>query len=242
MTEEAKNEVVKEEQPTDNVAIADQADPVKEPAKTEEPKEGSKEYNFRALEQSKKEIERRLQQQEAMNKEMMEFLKQQKQSSQPQEEVLPQLNPDDIPEWQHVSKYVEKQAETIAEKKIREFYEKQEKERLPKVVREKYQDFDEIVTSERIEKLEKENPELAKAFSQSKDPYSVTYSYLKGIYGAKKQSPEAMEEAEKIMKNSQKPVSSNAAGTQGALKHANAFQKKSREELYKEMMQYASQA
>jgi hypothetical protein len=45
-----------------------------------------------------------------------------------------------------------------------------------------------------------------------------------------------MEEAQKIMENAKKPVSSNAAGRQGALKNATAFAKKPRDQLYKEMM------
>jgi len=237
MTEEAKTAVT--EQDLGNPAATPQAEASQESATTEAPTEGSKEFNFRALEQKNADAEARLRETEAMNKELIGMLKQGKEPQQPpMEEVLPQLNPDDIPEWSHVEKYVTKAVEKGVQAKLA----KQEKDRLPQLVKDRYQDFEEIVTAERVKQLEQENPELAEGLSHSKDPYTATYKYLKAIHKPKKQDPVAMEEAEKILENSSKPISSNAVGQQSALKNANNFQRKSKEQLYKEMSQYASQA
>lgn len=236
MTDTQANEVVNE-QATDNLAAEKQPNPTQESQSQDAPKEGSKEFNFRQLEESKKEVEQKLQAQEAMNREILAALKTKEQPKPPTEEVLPQLNPDDIPD---VS-YVERRAAQIAEKKVREILAKQEQERLPDLVKKRYPDFDEVVSKANIEKFEKENPDLARAFSQAKDPYTATYTYLKATQASKKpKDPVAMEEAEKIKENENKPVSANAVGRGGALKSANAFQKRSKEDLYAEMQRCAA--
>lgn len=238
MTEEAKPAVT--EQEVGAPVATPQADASPEPKEAKEPKPGSKEYNFRELEKAKVDLERRLREQETLNREIVGVLKQGQQSSQqqPKEESLPQLSPDDIPEWKHVTSYAEK----IAEKKFKELTAQYEKQKLPELVKTRYKDFDEVVTNDRVQKLEQENPALAQAISRADDPYTAAYSYLKAVYVPKKVDPIAMEEAEKILENSTKPVSINAVGQQGALKNANSFQKKSKEQLYKEMMSFASNA
>lgn len=205
-----------------------------------QPEVGSKEYNFRQLEKRSRELEQQ-------NKELIEVLKgkAQPQPAQQEDETLPNLSPDDIPEWKHVTrsmKSLERRAEQIAEEKVKKILAENEKAKLPSLVRGKFPDFDQVVTAERIEKLEQENPALAQAFTLASDPYSATYSYLKALHAQKPQDPVAMEEAQKIIENAKKPVSSNAAGRQGALKNASAFAKKSKEQLYKEMMAASNRA
>lgn len=196
---------------------------------------GTKDYNWRQMERRQRELEQQ-------NRELIEAIKGKLQPQvqvQSEDESLPNLSPDDIPEWKHVTKSIrslEKRAEQIAEEKVKRILADNEKAKLPSVVRSKFSDFDQVVTTERIEKLEQENPALAEAFSRAADPFTATYSYLKAMYMPKTQDPIAMEEAQKIMENAKKPVSSNAAGRQGALKNAAAFAKKPREQLYKEMM------
>jgi hypothetical protein len=201
-----------------------------------EPAVGSKEYNFRRLEQEKRDLEKRLREQEQFIKETVSALK--PKESLPQEEVLPQLAADDIPEWKHVQAYTNR----MVAKTVSEIIEKKEREKLPLLTRQRYTDFDEIVTEDRVKKLEQEDPSLAQAFSMSANPFAATYSYFKTMYGAKKLTPEALEEVEKLKENATKPNSINAIGRQGALKNANAFAKKPREQLYKEMMQAAARA
>jgi hypothetical protein len=202
---------------------------------------GTKEYNWRQMERRQKELEQQ-------NRELIDALKGKLQPQVPvqtEDDSLPNLSPDDIPEWKHVKKSLdsfERKAERIAEEKVKRILAEQEKAKLPATVRGKFSDFDQVVTQERIEKLEKENPELAEAFTKAADPYTATYSYLKALYLPKSQDPVAMEEAQKILENAKKPKSSNAAGAQGALKNASAFAKKSKEQLYKEMMAFSARA
>jgi hypothetical protein len=108
---------------------------------------------------------------------------------------------------------------------------------LPDRARQKFSDFDAIVSQENVSKLEKEHPDIALGLIHSQDPFSATYKILKQFYGQKEVNPEVKEEIEKMEENSNKIRSIN---TSGALKNASAFAKKSKAELYKEMMSFAS--
>lgn len=237
---------------TDDVAQAVNNQETGEPEATEkeiiqqeqpiEPKVGSKEYNFRQLEKERDDYRRQALEQEKYNKEMLELLKSnlKPQAQEPGEEVLPELEPDDIPEWKHVKQtfsHLKKEVDRLKNELVQK-----EKAELPKIAKLKYPDFDSVVTLERIKHLEQENPALAQAFSLASDPFTATYSYFKALYQGKKPDSAAMEEAEKLLENSKKPVSVNAVGATRALKNAQAFQKKSKEQLYKEMMECASRA
>lgn len=235
MTEEKDKDVKDQEAVTPESHDQETNNQEEQATDSQAPKEGTKEYNFRRLEDQKREIEARLQQQEELNRKMMELMN--GKAPQKQEDEIPELSPDDIPEWKHVQTYAEK----IAEKKFQELMAKRERDNLPNVVKQKYSDFDSVVTAERVKKLEQENPALAKAFSMSEDPFSTTYSYFKAMYQEKKPNPIATEEAERLQQSSSRPQSSNAISRQGALKNASAFQKKDKDSLYREMMSYAAQ-
>jgi hypothetical protein len=201
---------------------------------THEPKPGSKEFNFRRLEEKSKETESRLREQEQLNQQLKEALTNLVNPSQSKaKEELPQLTDDDIPEWKHVKSYAEK----IAEQKFQELSNKKERDLLPQKARAKFSDFDEIVNADSIKKLEQGHPELAMGIVNSPDPFSSSYKIIKQFYGVKKPNAEVKEELEKIDENANKP---KAINTQGALKNANAFAKKSKDQLYKEMMSCAN--
>ena len=215
-----------------------QKENVQQPQANAEATLGSKEYNFRQM-------EKRLREQEQRIWELTEAQKSKALPAESEDESLPQLSPDDIPEWKHIQtslKTIEKRAEKIADEKIKKWHAEQEKTALPNRVKAKHPDFDKVVTAERVQQLEQENPELAQAFSVAADPYSATYAYLKALHASKPQNPIAAEEAAKIAQNANKPQSSNAAGRQGALKNAAAFAHKPKDQLYKEMMECASRA
>ena len=218
---------------------ASKADTTTQTAVVQDPVVGSKEYNFR-------EMERQLREQRQYNKDLVEALKgktQPQPEQQQEDETLPKLSPDDIPEWKHVEKAlgaIQRNATRAAKEEAHKIVAEKEKARLPELVRQRHQDFDAVVTADRIQKLEQENPALAQAFSLAADPFTATYSYFKALYAQQKADPVALEEAEKIMENDKKPVSSNAIGSGGALKNAAAFAKKSKEQLYKEMTGHAN--
>ena len=206
----------------------------------EEPQAGSKEYNWRQM-------EKRLQEQEQQNRLLQEALvKMTQPQQQPTEESVPELSPDDLPEWKHVTqgyKALEKKAEKIAEQKIKQFFAEKEKEELPAKARRKFADFDEVVTAEKVKNLEQTNPELAAAIAKADDVWTATYSVLKLHQDAKNKmslDDKAKEEAEKIVENASKPGSVNAIGKGGALSNANAFAKKSKDQLYKDMMRFST--
>lgn len=216
---------------------ADQDNLPEESSTPKEPRPGTKEFNFRQLEKQKAEMERRLQEQEQRNREMQQVLQNlsaPKQSEQKDE--LPSLAPDDIPEWKHVTSA----AKRIAREEFQELLKKKELEEMPRRAKSRYNDYDEVVTADRIKELETTNPELASAICKADDPWTATYSVLKIMHKKSEPDHKALEEAEKIAENAKKPNSINAVSKGGALKNAHSFSKKSKDQLYKEMMGFAS--
>lgn len=234
MEEETKKEAVTESSSAKSQDSTNQAAP-----ESKEPKPGSKEYNFRLLEEVKNSEKQRADLAEGRLREMQEALLRSAGQAQPKEEEFPSLNADDIPEWRHVQKAAEK----IAEKKIQEFWQKQQQEQLPRLAKQKFSDFDEIVSADNVKKLEQEHPDLAAGLSHSPDPFSATYKVIKMMYGQpKKENPSLKEEVEKLEENAKKPQSINTIGRSSALSNANSFAKKDKNQLYKEMMEAASRA
>lgn len=229
LVEETKKEAVTESQP----AVAQDSNT---PSQDSEPKAGSKEYNFRQLEAQKREAERRAMEAEARLLQAQNTLLTGRQA-QSQEENLPNLAPDDIPEWRQVQDAAKK----IAREEFNQLMSKHEQEQLPRLAKQRFTDFDDVVTTENIQKLEQEYPEFADGLSKAKDPYSATYKIVKMLYGKQKQSPAAKEELEKLEENAKRPQSINSVA-KGALSNANSFAKKPRDQLYKEMMDAANRA
>jgi len=197
-----------------------------------EPIEGSKEYNWRRMEE--KHVKEREQSQRRiweLEQEKEKLVKER----QPQNKEL-ELEKDDLITYGQVDELVEKRAETKARVIFQEEFQKQEKERQPLAAKQKYPDFEKIVTQENIDKLNKEDPELDNLIMHSKNPYERVYKEIKRseFYKA---TQEGKESKEKIAENSKKPVSSNSFGKQRPLSYANDYAQGS-SSLNDEMQKY----
>ncbi|KKK62739.1 hypothetical protein LCGC14_3001330, partial [marine sediment metagenome] len=102
--------------------------------------------------------------------------------------------------------------------------------------KQKYPDFENIVTSENIEKLKQEDPELEKLIMLSNNPYERTYKEIKrsDFYRSTQVNKES---EEKIAENSKKPISSNSFGKSRPLSYANDYAKGDAS-LMEEMQKY----
>lgn len=178
-----------------------------------QPKEGTKEYNWRRLEEQKQQLEQKYNLLEEKFNKVLETKKE-------PEESEPQLQEDDLITYGQLDK--------LAEKKAREIFQqenlKAEREKQPLAAKNKYTDFEQVVSPENIEKLEKENPELARLITLSNNPFEMTYKEIKRSKFYQDRI-KTKENDEKIDANSQKPTSVNSLGKQRPLSHANNFAK-----------------
>jgi len=199
--------------------------PLVEENKPKESDVGSKDYNWRRMEEKLRELENR-------NLELEKTLKNGSEKKPPQEDELSQLQADDLITYGQLDKLAEKKARAIFQEEMQ----KTERAKQPQVVKSKYPDFEQVVTTENIEKLIKEDPELEKLIMLSENPFERTYKEIKRseFYKSKIVTSES---DEKIAENQKKPVSSNTLGKQRPLSYANSYAK-GNPELWDEMQKY----
>lgn len=216
---------------TDAQEVNVQKQEVVEPVENEQNKEnaqpdkGSKEYNWRQLEQKNKQLEQSLY-------EMKLALDKSVSKKETPEEDFNSLQDDDLLTISQAKKLAERQAREIVKQELQKI----EKEALPRQVKSQYTDYDQVVTPENIEQLIKEDPDLEYDIQVSKNPYARAYKEIKrASFFKAKHEKKAIEE--KIEDNLSKPLSSNSLGQQRPLSLANDYAKGS-PELLEEMIKY----
>jgi len=172
------------------------------------------------------------------NRRIQELEQREYQRSQPQAEQVDEL--EGLGQEDYLTR---KQAEALALRKAQELLAQQEYATAEDRVRLKHKDYDDVVSEDNVNELIKDDPEVADLIKSSQNPYAAAYKLIKksAFYNEKsKKRPSA--DMEKVAKNTQKPVSSNAVQAR-PLAHANNFSFSSQEEkrqLYEEMMGYAN--
>jgi hypothetical protein len=242
MTEEQEESVtsVETEAPAEvetEIAVA-QGEPNVEPAP--EPPMSNQEYNWRAAERKRNDLERQLREEREYRLKLQEQLSPKAE----EDDGLEKLGDDDIITKAHAKKLAQKIGRQIAEEVIK----KRDDSTVEERVRNRCPDFDEFVTPENIENLKKQEPELALSLANTSDNYSkavATYKVLKQMIGANVEK-RSIPEKEKALKNSQKPLSVNAVSKNSAIGNAHLFENGLTDELkaslYKEMQQCAKYA
>lgn len=229
VAQEAQEQVVEQvEQPIQE----DQVGQVQQPAQA---KESEVDKNFRYLRQ----------QNELLQKERDEYYRvlkniesNQKQKQMPEE--INNLGPDDLVEWKHVQRELNKVKEELNTYK-QQSYQHSAEARL----KAQYPDFDRVVNEASISALREQYPELAQSLNSNPDVYSKASS----VYTLVKKlnlvpSDESLLERAKIQENSKKPRPLSSISPQQGdtpLSKANAFAngltKELREQLLKEMQE-----
>ena len=137
-------------------------------------------------------------------------------------------------------KTVRRDAEEIADKKIREYEEKNWK----RVVKADYNDFDNVVTNENIKMLEEQMPEISELIMRSGnkiDMAAATYKAIKRLQKINSPSKEIEENRRNLEKNKDKPMST-AAVDKRPIAQVAKYSDSEYQELWKEMTHYASKA
>lgn len=229
VTQEAQEQVVEHvEQPVQE----DQVGEVQQPAQA---KESESEKNFRYLRQ----------QNENLQKERDEYYRvlknieaNQKQKQMPEE--INNLGPDDLVEWKHVQRELNKVKDELNNYK-QQSYQHSAEARL----KAQYPDFDKVVNESTINALREQYPEVAQSLNSNPDVYSkasAVYTLVKKFNLAP--SDESLLDRARIQENSKKPRPLSSISPQQGdtpLSKANAFAngltKELREQLLKEMQE-----
>ena len=204
------------------------------PTVAHEPLISDQEHNWREARRKMQDLERRAEQQD----ELIQRL--QNQQSQPvEEDDLAKLADDDIVTAKQARRLAENMARQVADEAIREREASTADERL----KNRFPDYDDVVTRDNIETLKSQDPELAMSlYALAHDPYAqavAAYKLLKkqGIGDMAKTQPQKA----KALENSRKPVSVQSVTKSSAIgevhKFENGLTPELRKELWKEMQQ-----
>ena len=206
-----------------------------------------KEYNFSELRKRTEAAERALDQERAHNREIIELLKSNKnnrESTIDQDDAeLSKLSNDDLATVGNAAKLYDRHSKPTKKKidameeKVAQLEAALEQQRLYT----KYPDLDEVLSSENIEMLNKEDPEIAAVISSlpKNSPQQVTmaYKYIKKLVPSKPVSSENFEK-KKALENLNKPRSVQSVARTSPIGMANAFESsdEAKKQAYKEMM------
>lgn len=220
MSEEENVNVEEVVQPSETDQVQDEA------PQAQAPQKGSKEYNFA-------EQRRIIEQQNRKIQELEEAVRYGVKKQPEPEDDLEHLGQDEF--------LTRSQAEKLALKKAQELLAQQEASLAEDRMRLKFKDYDDVVTEENVKELIGDDRELADSIASSPNPYAAAYKLIKKAAFYQEKGKKKSQEAEKIVKNAQKPISSNSVQAR-PLAAANTYAFASdgeREALYKEMMEYA---
>lgn len=152
------------------------------------------------------------------------------------EDELSRLAEDDIITVAQSKKLAQKMARQIAEDVLRQREASTAEERAQL----KYPDFNEIVTKENIDLLNRTEPELAESLYNMPDKYKQAVAAYKLLKKLNSKDSGALEK-KKALENSQKPVSVNAVTKNSPIGNAHLFEngltKDLKQQLWKEMQQ-----
>jgi len=212
------------------------------------PVEDVQEKNWRELNRAKRELEKKARIQDELIERLM---LQQKPSQSIQQPEIDEL--DSIPDDDHLvkgqSKKLVKKEVAPLQKRIDDLEAKLQQQtqvnQLENLQR-KYPDFDDIVNPDTLAIFEEQEPELAQAIVDTKDPYRKwiqTYKYIKAL-NISEQVPKArrVREIDKKLESNKKTVQSPQAFDKRPMAQAFKLTESERSKLYEEMMHFASMA
>lgn len=232
MTEETE---VAEEQ---TQAPQEQVEAVQEvqEAQRQEPKETDQDRNWKAAGEALRLQKQRIEELESK-------LAQQAPVQQEEPDELDQLDPDDyvsVAKAKEIAKKLAaKEAQNTAKQVVQEYIQQQNILQDEQRMRSKFEDFDYVIENYAIPMI-KNDPALAYKVQNSKNPAETAYKLAKisDEYEGAQMKQQTSPKAEKIIKNSQRPVSGNAVGTP-LRNQAEDFSKMSKQDVWAMSEKYA---
>jgi hypothetical protein len=236
-----------------NVALEQETDtpqisPQEEDSQQETQVESKQDRNWREMRRMNSELEKKANAQEAL---ITTLLKTQmsNQNAPPPEDELDSVSDDDYIPKRDVKKLLKKETENIrreVREEAKKVLEDQERANFHRRLKDKFADFDEIVTPETLELLDEQDPELANTIAELKDPYKIglqTYKYVKSMgLASKAPAQKRMKEVDKKLEQNAKTVQSPLAYDKRPMAQTFKMTEQMKQDLWKEMNGYASLA
>lgn len=230
-----------------NVAVMQESDtpetsPQESTPDQDEQIESKQDRNWREMRRKNAELERKTQAQEEV---IQGFIKQTMANQQAPAQVIDDLEAipdgDYIPKGD-VKKLLSKGKEEIkreAVEEMRRIMAEQEKANFHIKLKQKFSDFDEVVTPETLELFEQQDPDLAATIVELKDPYKMglqTYKFIKSM-GLASNAPahRRSKEVEKRLDQNQKTVQSPQAYDKRPMAQTFQMTEQLKQELWREM-------
>ena len=235
-----------------NVAVQESASPETSPQEipTQESQvESRQDRNWREMRKKSEELEKKTRQQEELIATLIQQQVAAQQKVAPSVDELDQISDSDYIPKGDVKKLMQKEKENIkreAVEELKRLQAQQEAANFHNRLRQKFGDFDEIVTPETLELFEQQDPDLAATIAELKDPYKMglqTYKYIKSMRLVEK-APlhKRTKEVEEKLEKNQKTLQSPQAFDKRPIAQAFQMTEQMKKDLWKEMNQYAQQA
>jgi hypothetical protein len=192
--------------------------------------ESDKDYNFRQLRESKKQLEERV----ARMERELEDARSQKVKAQEEDDDLG-ISDEDLAEGKHLrklNKEIRGLKQALLQKEIQD---------IPHRLQAKYNDFEQVVTKENVEKLKQAEPELYASVISGSDLYAKGVAAYKTLKMLGIADPYTSEK-EKIQRNLSKPGSVSNSSNRSAIHDANAFANGLTPDLRKQLLNEMQQA
>lgn len=218
-------------------------------ASSEPAQDDPQEKNWREMRRKNSELERKARAQEEL---ISLFVKQQSVNqstpSTPVDELDSVPDGDYIPKGE-VRKMIQREKESIkreAREEAQKLLQEREQSNFHQRLQQKFSDFDEVVTSETLELLEQQDPELAATIVELKDPFKMglqTYKYIKSMgLTSKAPAQRRTQEVAKRMEKNEKTLQSPQAYDKRPMAQTFQLTEKMKKDLWKEMNGYAQLA
>lgn len=240
--DEVENKVAVEE------SAAPEASPQEIPTQ-EAQAESRQDRNWREMRRKAEELEKKTRAQEELITTLLQQQAATQQRAAPVADELDQIADSDYIPKGDVKKLMQKEKENIkreAVEELRRLQAEQEAANFHNRLRQKFGDFDEVVTPETLELFEQQDPDLAATIAELKDPYKMglqTYKYIKSMKLVDR-APlhKRTKEVEQKLEQNQKTVQSPQAFEKRPMAQAFQMTEQMKRELWKEMNQFAQQA
>ena len=234
-------EINQQEEQVEELQVAEPTEQVAEEVSTEpEKKDSGHHWNevHKVLKQQKNEIEEL----RRMNMQLQEF--QQRQSVREEPDEFDQLDPEELISVEKAKKLVEKKAgraaKEEAQKLFQEYAHQQAMIQDESRMRSKYDDYDYVIQTFAIPQFQKD-PALAYKIQMSKNPAEAAYKLgkLSDEYEDSRSETPTSQKTQKILKNSQRPMSASGVGTSSLKSQADNFSNLSRDDVWAMSQKFA---
>lgn len=236
MTDEENSSVITEEVAQPSTPEQQQDDRQDQAPSPPDQAIDDQERNWREARRKMQDLERRTQDQE----DVIRRLQQQQAPNNAVDDDLAKLSDDDIVTAKQARSLAQKMARQVADEAIKQ----REAQTVEERVKNRFSDFDTIVTRENIDQLKQQDPELAASlYALADDPYAqavAAYKLLKktGVGDMSKSQPQKA----KAIENSRKPVSVQSVTKTSAISQAHNFENGLTPELMKQLQREMEEA